>query len=308
MEWLNYHHLYYFWTVVREGGVGRASKALRLAQPTISGQVRALEGSLGTKLLDKRGRHVVPTEAGQMVYRYADEIFGIGRELQQAMRGLVPHRTTKLVIGVTEGVPKIITRRILEPVLNAAPPPPLTIHEGRHLELLAELARYALDAIISQAPLPAGTRVRAFAHLLGSSGLSWFASASAAPALRRHFPRSLENAPVVLPDDSTPTRVLIDEWFRRHEITPHVAAEIGDSALLKVLAAHGLGAFTAPTVIADEVCKQYQVKVIGHAEAVVERYYLISAERRIRNPLLAAIADDARAQLFDHNAAPRRKP
>jgi LysR family transcriptional regulator, transcriptional activator of nhaA len=295
MEWLNYHHLYYFWTVVREGGVGRASKALRLAQPTISGQVRALEVALGTKLLGKRGRNVVPTETGQMVYRYADEIFGIGRELQQAVRGLVPERVGRLVLGITEGVDKMITRRILEPVLEAKPMPPLVLHEGAHIELLAELTRYGLDAIVSHAPVPTGGRVRAFAHLLGSSGMSWFAAAKDAPALRRRFPRSLADAPVILPDDSTPTRMLIDEWFRRIGITPRISAEIGDSALLKVLASPGLGAFVSPTAVADEICEQYHVKVIGQADTVVERYYLISAERRIRNPLIAAIADDARA-------------
>ncbi len=296
MEWLNYHHLYYFWTVVREGGVGRASKALRLAQPTISGQVRSLEVALGTKLLGKRGRNVVPTEAGQMVYRYADEIFGIGRELQQAVRGLVPERAGRLVLGITESVSKMITWRILEPVLEAKPMPPLVLHEGRHAELLAELARYGLDAIVSHAPIPSGARIRAFAHLLGSSGMSWFANEAMAPALRRRFPRSLADAPVVLPDDTTPTRLLLDEWFRRLGITPRIAAEIGDSALLMVLASRGLGAFAAPTAAADEICEQYHVKVIGEAdESVIERYYLISAERRIRNPLLAAIADDARA-------------
>jgi LysR family transcriptional activator of nhaA len=136
--------------------------------------------------------------------------------------------------------------------------------------------------------------VRAFAHLLGSSGMSWFAAADKAPALRRRFPRSLAEAPVVLPDDSTPTRMLIDEWFRSLGITPRIAAEIGDSALLNVLASPGLGAFVAPSVVADEICAQYQVKVIGQADTVIERYYLISGERRIRNPLLAAIADDAR--------------
>lgn len=301
MEWLNYHHLYYFWTVVREGGVGRASKALRLAQPTISGQVRSLEVALGTKLLGKRGRNVVPTEAGQMVYRYADEIFGIGRELQQAVRGLVPERTGRLVLGITEAVSKFITRKVLEPVLEAKPMPPLILHEGRHVELLAELARYGLDAIVSHAPIPSGARVRAFAHPLGSSGMSWFAAADMAPALRRRFPRSLADAPVVLPDDSTPTRMLIDEWFRRLGITPRIAAEIGDSALLKVLASRGLGAFVSPTAVADEICRQYHVKVIGQADSVVERYYLITAERRIRNTLLASIADDARA-LFQQRA------
>ena len=299
MEWLNYHHLYYFWTVVREGGVGRASKALRLAQPTISGQVRALEGALGTKLLDKRGRHVVPTETGQMVYRYADEIFGIGRELQQAVRGLVPDKSTRLVLGITEGVPKMITHRLLGPILNARPTPSLVLQEGRHVELLAELARYGLDAIISHTPVPSGARVRAFSHPLGYSELAWFSAADTAPALRRRFPASLAEAPVVLPDDATPTRMLLDEWFRKLEITPRIAAEIGDSALLKVLAAGGLGAFAAPSAVSAEICQQHHVKEIGRADGVVERYYLISAERRIRNPALAAIADNAQRQLSD---------
>jgi LysR family transcriptional regulator, transcriptional activator of nhaA len=298
VEWLNYHHLLYFWTVVREGGVARASRALRLAQPTISGQVRALENALGVPLLERRGRQLVPTDTGQMVFRYADEIFGLGRELQQAVRGLVPDRAARLVIGINETVPKIVTRRVLEPILSTAEPIHLVVQEGRHDELLAELARYRIDVILSDGPVGPGARVRAFAHALGESGMTIFGTPAMARKLRRRFPDSLDGAPFLVPDETAPARRALEEWFRRLGVAPRIRAEIGDSALIAVFGSRGLGLFAAPTVVEAEVRRQYGAAVVGRTDAIVDRYYLISGERRLRSPAVVALSERARERLF----------
>jgi LysR family transcriptional activator of nhaA len=298
VEWLNYHHLLYFWTVVREGGVGRASQVLRLASPTISGQVRALEAALGVQLLERRGRQVVATDHGQMVFRYADEIFGLGRELQQAVRGLVPDRAARLVIGVAEGVAKTVSRRVLEPVLALKDPVHLVVHEDRHDNLLAELARYRIDVILSDGPVGPNARVRAFSHLLGESSMSVFATPPVARKLRRRFPQSLQGAPFLLPHEAAPTRRALEDWFHRQHIVPQIVAEIGDSALICVFGGRGLGLFAAPTVVEDEVRKQYGVAVVGRTDEVVERYYLISGERRLRNPAVVTLSHEAREHIF----------
>ena len=108
MDWLNYHHLLYFWTVAREGRIARAGEKLRLAQPTISGQIRALEESFGQKLFAREGRGLVLTEFGRMVFRYADEIFAIGKELTEAVKGRPAGRPVRFAVGISQVVPKLV--------------------------------------------------------------------------------------------------------------------------------------------------------------------------------------------------------
>ena len=297
MDWLNYHHLLYFWTVVREGGVARASKSLRLAQPTISGQVRALEAAIGHPLLERRGRTVVPTDYGRLVYRYADEIFGLGRELMQTCRGTALDGVTRLVIGTTESMPKMVAGRVLEPILEH-PRVHLVVHEGRHDDLVADLARHRLDLVLSDAPIGRADRGRAFSHALGDSGTSILAAPGRARELRRGFPRSLIGAPMILPDDRVPFRRELLAWFEKNAISPRVVAEVGDSALLKVLAARGVAAFATPTAVESEVIAQYGVALVGRLDEVREQYYLISSERRLKNPVITELVGLARSRLF----------
>lgn len=304
VEWLNYHHLLYFWTVVREGGVARASRVLRLAQPTVSGQVRALEASLGSPLLQKRGRTVVPTDFGRMVYRYADEIFGLGRELLQTVRGTVPDRSARLVVGISEALPKMVVGRVLEPIFGKTTQPVhLVVHEGRHDDLVADLSRFRLDFVLSDSPLGTTTRVQAFSHKLGDSGTSILAAPALARQLRRGFPRSLAGAPMLLPDDRVPFRRDLLAWFDKHAIEPHVVAEVGDSALLKVFGARGFGVFATPTVVEAEVIKQYDVALVGRLDDVRDSYYLISGERRLKHPVIVRLAQLARSRLFTATAS-----
>lgn len=289
MEWLNYHHLLYFWTVVREGGMSRAAERLRLAQPTVSAQVRMLEQTLGEKLLERKGRRVVPTEVGRVVYGYADEIFAIGRELVGTLKGRPSGRVPQLTVGVANAVPKLIVHRLLRPAIDAAAPVRLVCREGNPEQLVAALATHALDVIISDAPAPPHVRVRVFNHLLGESGLSFFARGRLAPRLRRRFPRSAVEVPWLMPTSNTSLRRGLDQWFEARNLHPHVLAEFEDSALMDAFAGEGDAAFPAPTAIEKQVCRHYRVQVIGRTDAVRERYYAVSAERRIKHPAVAAI-------------------
>jgi LysR family transcriptional activator of nhaA len=298
MEWLNYHHLLYFWMVAREGGVGRAAGKLRLAHPTVSGQVRALEEALGEKLLARSGRQVVLTEMGRTVFRYADEIFSLGRELQDAVKGRPTGRPLRLEVGVAEAVPKLVVRKLLEPAHHLACPVHMVCREDKPDRLVAELSTHSLDVIISDQPLPPGARVRAFSHLLGDCGVSFLASPRLASAHRRGFPRSLDGAPMLLPVDGAALRRALDGWFDGHGIRPRVVAEFEDSALLKTFGQDGMGIFAVPVVIELAVRRQYGVGLVGRADGVRERFYAISAERRLRHPAVVAISQAAREELF----------
>jgi LysR family transcriptional activator of nhaA len=298
MEWLNYHHLLYFWTVAREGGISKAAGKLRLSQPTISAQIRLLEDSLGQKLFQRQGRSLVMTDVGRVVYRYADEIFGIGRELLETLRGRPAGRPLQLAIGVANAVPKLIAYRLLRPAVESPEPVYIVCREDNAEQLTTQLATHALDVVIADTPAPPHVRVRVFNHLLGESDTAFFAPPALAARLRRRFPRSLNDAPLLLPTVNAALRRTLDEWFEKEQLRPRVVGEFEDSALMKVVG-QGTGvAFPAPAAIADDVCRLYGVREIGRTSAVRERYYAISAERRLKHPGVLAITSAARADVF----------
>ena len=295
---LNYHHLLYFWTVLKEGGVSAASKKLRVAQPTVSGQLRALEQSLGGKLLERHGRRLVPTELGALVSRYAGEIFSIGSELSDALQGRPTARPQRLSVGVADNMPKLVAWRILEPALRGPRAVHLVCSEDKPERLLADLALHQHDLVLADAPANSLSPVRAYSHLLGESSVTIFAAAREAARLRARFPRSLDGARLHVPTESTALRRSLSHWFDAQGIRPAIAAEFQDSALLVEFGRTGDGAFPAPSMLEDELRKRYGVEPAGRLVDVHERFYAISVERRLRHPAVVAITEAARAELF----------
>jgi LysR family transcriptional regulator, transcriptional activator of nhaA len=294
MEWLNYHHLLYFWTVVREGGVSKAATKLRLSQPTISAQVRMLEEGLGERLLQRHGRTVALTDVGRMVYRYADEIFGVGRELLESLRGRPAGRPAQLNVGVANAVQKLIVYRLLRPATRGPDPIQIVCREDNAEQLVAQLATHAFDVVIADAPAPPHVRVKVFNHLLGESPMAFFAPPRLAARVKARFPESLASAPVLLPTMNTALRRSLDEWFERKNIRPNVVGEFEDSALMSVFGQSASAVFPAPAVIGREVSRLYGVRLVGRVDAVRERYYAISVERRLKHPGVLAITSAAR--------------
>jgi len=276
----------------------RASAVLRLAQPTLSAQIRTLEDRLGEPLFERRGRGLVPTEAGRLAYRYAEEIFGLGSELLDVLRGRSAGRPGRLRVGVADAVPKLVAHRLLAPALVPAGSYRVVCHEDHAERLLARLALHELDVVLSDAPIGAQVKVRGFSHLLGESGITIFGAPRLAAAHRRAFPRALDGAPMLLPTDNTALRRALDPWFEARGIRPRVVAEFEDSALLKVFGQRGAGLFAGPSAIEPEIVAQYGVRVLGRLAGVTERFYAISAERRLTHPGVRAITERARSELF----------
>ena len=295
---LNYHHLLYFWTVAREGSIARATQKLHLTQPTISTQIRTLEESLGEKLFTRGGRRLVLTEMGQVVFRYAEEIFTLGRELQDVLEGRPTGRPTRLTVGIADQLPKLLAHRLIAPAFSLPEPLHLVCREGRPDRLFAELATHSLDLVLSDAPLTADVKVRAFNHLLGESNVAVYGAAPLAEKYRRGFPKSLDGAPFLLPTEGSALRRSLEEWFERERIRPVVVGEFSDSALLKVFGMEGLGLFAAPTAIGGDIRRQYEVKTLGALGGVRESFYAITIERRLRHPAVVAISEAARNRLF----------
>jgi len=298
VEPFNYHHLHQFWTVVREGGVTRASEKLNVSQPTVSTQIRELEQALGEKLFARAGRGVSLTDIGRRVYRYADEIFGLGHELVESVKGQPTGSPPRLAVGIAMVVPKLVAYQMIEPALHLAQPVRLHCILNTPDRLLAELALFALDVVLADAPASPGVKVQAYSHLLGECGVSIYGQARLAANYRRRFPASLDGAPFLLPRKDSALRLSLNLWFEKKGIRPRIVGTFEDTALLEAFGQAGVGLFAMPSAIEPEVLRQYRVRLVGHLDAVRERYYAITVERKLKHPAVVAIAERAR-QIFD---------
>lgn len=298
MRHLNYNHLLYFWTVVREGGVAAAAASLHLTPQTLSSQIKLLEAQVQGALLEKRGRRLVPTELGLITYAYAEDIFTKGLELTSVLRGARPQGRRSVTIGVADSVPKLVTWRILEPLLQKGADFHLICHESPLQPLLADLAAHKLDLVLATSAIPSNSAIKAFSHLLGESELGFFAAGTLAKTLRHDFPQSLHGAPMILPTDRSATRRVLNEWLLEKGIAPYIAAELDDTALTKTFAQNGVGVFAAPLAIEREITQQFILERVGVVTEIKAKFYALSTERRIKHPAVAMITERARNDLF----------
>lgn len=298
MEWLNYHHLLYFWVVAREGSIAAATKKLNLTQPTISAQLRQLEQSLGETLFERAGRGLKLTAAGRITLRYADEIFALGRELRDTLRDRPTGRAVRVTIGIADVVPKLVAHRVLQPAFSGSEELSMICRESSSENLLRMLAQHEVDLVITDAPAT-GTPLRAYNHLLGESGTTFFATPSILGSLKKRFPASLDGAPLLLPAEATQLRRAVELWLDSTGVTPRRVGEFDDLALMSAFGRGGAGIFPAPTVIERDVEMQNNVRIVGRAPELKQRFYAVTAERKIRNPSVSAITNAARRGLFE---------
>ncbi len=303
MRHLNYSHLLYFWSVARQGSIAKASETLHLTPQTISGQLRLLDEAVGERLFVRAGRRLVLSDMGQMVFQYAEEIFALGAELAHVVRGKSPGLPLTFNVGVVDSIPKLVTYRVIQPILKFEEPLRLHCHEGKLETLLSELAVHRLDLVLSDKPVPAGLNVRAYHHLLGASSVTVFGTAQLAKRYRKNFPHSLSGAPMLFPVQQHAIRNQFDTWLDAENIVPVSTGEFDDSALMKVFGQAGAGLFVGPTAIESEICSTYHVVVVGRVPAVQDRFYAITPHRKLKHPAIVAIMDRARESIFSETLA-----
>jgi LysR family transcriptional activator of nhaA len=295
---MNYKHLYYFWTVAKTGSIARASEQLHLTPQTISGQLSLFEDVIGEILFDRSGRRFTLTDAGRTVMGYAEEIFSLGKELEEVLRSNPAGRPLQFRVGVSDAVPKALAYKLIEPALRETENPRIVCREGKVAGLMAELAIHQLDIVIADSPMPPRLDVKAFNHLLGECGLTFFATPELAKMYAGEFPQRLDGAPLLLPGDDVAVRSQLIRWLEHKRIRPRIAGEFDDSALMAAFGQAGAGIFSAPSAIADQIREQYGVVVIGTTDEVTESFYAISVERRLSHPAVVAISEAARQELF----------
>jgi len=294
VDWLNYHHLLYFWVVAHEGSVSRAGEVLHVTPATVSIQIRELERSLGVQLFRKSGRGLALTDMGEEVYRYANDIFALGRELVDMVKGRPIGRPLLFRVGVKDALSKLVVFKLLEPHFQMTEKTRLVISEGEIAKLVANLSVHKLDVVLSDTQLDPSFKVRAWSHLLGESPVMIMGAKKLIEQYRAGFPGSLNRAPFLLPTEQSVLRRSLDVWFEDNELVPDIRGEFEDSAMLKIAARAGAGLFAAPAVIKNEIQEMYGVEPLGILPDVQERYYALSVERKLKHPAVVAISESAR--------------
>jgi LysR family transcriptional activator of nhaA len=295
---VNFKHLHYFWVVAHQGSIAKASQMLNITPQTISGQLSLLEERFGNPLFEKEGRGLKLSDTGKLVLSYADDIFELGNELSNVLRGESINGPTKLIVSSASGLPKTIVYKIIEPALRLPNPLNLVSLEGPIKSILADLAIHKVDLVLSDTPATTTLNSNVYNHFLGEAGLTFFAADALLEKHGKNFPASLDDAPLLLPTPQYEVRQLVDRWLSQKNITPRICGEFDDSALMKSFGKAGLGIFFMPSTIEEEVCRDFDVTIIGRTDEVKQKFYAISAERRVKNPAITAIFDSARQALF----------
>ncbi len=296
---MNFKHLHYFWVTAKAGGIMRAGEQLHTTPQTLSGQIKLLEEWLGRKLFRKSGRQLELTDDGRVALGFADQIFGLGHDMEVALRDARGgQRVVDFSVGIADSVAKSVAYRLLEPALSVATPVRLICTEGKFNDLLAQLAVQKLDLVIADEPMSRRISVKAFNHPLGSTAMSFFCTPALKRQLKGDFPQCLNDAPMLIKGASASIRQQLEGWLTRHQIHPHIVGEFDDGALMTAFGREGRGVFLSPSVLEAETIAQFGVEVIGRSTELVEEFFAVSVERRITHPCVVAITDAARGRLF----------
>ncbi len=285
---MNFRHLYYFWVAAKEGGVTRAAERLGLAVQTISSQIALLEQSIGKSLFSQQGRRLVLTESGRLALAYADQIFLLGEQMQEAL-GEADSSKTRLTVGISDSLPKLTAFRLLEATMHLPRPVRLVCYEDQFEALLGDLALHKLDVVLTDRAVRSGTTLRVFSHQLFESETMVVGAPAMAEIYKAGFPGTLNGAPFLLPTRNNALRGRIDEWFEQHGVRPDIVGEFEDNALLNTFGRRGLGLFFAPAALAADIAEQFGAVLIGPVPQVREQFYAISNERKIKHPAVEAI-------------------
>ncbi len=292
MAKLNYHHLQYFHAIATHGSIAKASNVMHITPQTLSAQLSLLEDQLGYSLFERKGKRLVLNDMGHITLSYAQEIFSLGDELLHSLKNHSTDFAFRFSIGVTDVIAKVFSFNFLKAIYTMDDSIKLVCKETSLDILLGELATNKLDAVLSDTPLPIGSPLKAYSHIVGKCGLSFFAHKDLAEKLQDNFPHSLDNRPFFTAGEGSNQHLSVNSWFDQLGISPIIIGEFDDSALAKYFGQAGYGVFCAPSIIDTHVIEQFGVELIGRTTDITEHFYLISPERKVKHPavhhLLAA--------------------
>ena len=296
MSHLNYNHLYYFWMVCKQGSVSKAADALFLTPQTVTGQIKALEERINGKLTKRNGRNIEPTELGQLIYKYADRMFGLSYEMLDIVNY---SQRSNLLFDV--GVADALSKHLVSKVLMTIVPDDNSIHlrcfESTHELLLEQLSQHKLDMILSDCPVDSTQSPGLYSKKLGECSLSFF---SVERVEDIDFPAILEERKLLVPGSRTSMGRKVSQWFDEQGIQPNILGEFDDVALMNAFArSHKDAIFLAPHIYLSQVGGEFQLQLVGEVKALKEEYYVIFAERMIQHPAVKKVCEADFSHLFD---------
>lgn len=287
--WINYHHLFYFKTIAEEGTVSKAADKLRVGQPTLSAQLKQFEDTLGVQLFERSHKKLTLTEQGKVALDYAKNIFRMGSEMYEVLHDRLKPLKPSLHLGALDSVPKQIVLQLVKHAFRISPCQ-ITLSEGKSDELLRELTGHRMDMMITNF-LPTGTDGKGLYPKSITKKNVAFYGAPKFKALRKGFPKSISGVPMILPTYDSKLRQDLDHWAKLHQIELNIVIESQDISVKKLMAINEMGLIpTATHTVTGQVLRGELVE-IGQLQGVHEELYLVTAQRKIENPIAAKLKD-----------------
>ena len=287
--WLNYHHLFYFKVIAEEGTVSKAAEKLRIGQPTLSAQLKQFEDALGVQLFERQHKKLVLNEYGKVALDYAKNIFRLGSEMYEVLHDRFKPLKPSLHLGALDSVPKHIVTQLTKQALKISPCQ-ITLSEGRFDELHRELTAHRMDLIVTNF-IPSGINAKGlYPKLIGKKNVAFYA-APKFKHLKKDFPKSVSGAPLILPTYDSKLRQDLDHWAKLNQIDMNIVVETQDISVQKLLASKEIGLIPAVSNSLKELLISGELIEIGQLKGVHEELFLVSAQRKIENPIVAKLKD-----------------
>ncbi len=284
--WINYHHLYCFYVIATEGSLSAASKKMGIGQSALSIQIKQFEESIGTKLFERSHKKLALAENGRLVLSYAKEIFRLGGEMVESLQDRPsPHRT-HLQIGALDTIPKHLTLQLALKAIQGTSCS-LSIIEGKVNDLLLQLSEHKIDLLLTNS-LPASLPGQIYSKRIARLQLLVVGVKSFLP-LKKNFPASLNGQPFIVPTGDSSVRQELESFCKLHHVYPDFLAEAQDVMVQKLLALNQVGMTVVPEFAIREYLDDKRLYAIGRLANAYEDLYLVSASRRIENPVASKL-------------------
>lgn len=287
--WINYHHLFYFKTIAEEGTVSKAAEKLRVGQPTLSAQLKQFEDTLGVQLFERHHKKLVLTEQGKVALDYSKNIFRMGSEMYEVLHDRLKPLKPSLHLGALDSVPKQIVLQLVKHAFRISPCQ-ITLSEGKSDELLRELTAHRMDLMVTNF-LPTGVDAKGLYPKSITKKNVAFYGAPKYKSLRKGFPKSISGEPMILPTYDSKLRQDLDHWAKLHKIELNVITESQDISVKKLMATEEMGLIpTATHTVTGQVLRGELIE-IGQLQGVYEELFLVTAQRKIANPIASKLME-----------------
>ena len=287
-KWLNYHHLYYFWLLSKEGSFTKVADKLSIAQSAVSGQINQLEEALGLSLIDRTNkRKPLFTEEGKKVLDYAESIFETGEELLQWASTGSTQKELIIKIGALSGLSRNFQYEFIKPTLSI-PHLKIELTTGDQSKLTKLLSEHNLDLILSSHNVVSDGRTTFFSHVLYTSPLVFVISKKGLKG-NSNLNEQLSKKRIYLPGKNFEARPELDAYLDHKKIKIDVAGEIDDIALLRLLAIQSNEIVAIPEMGVINELNAKELVILKAENKIFQKFYAITRSKKTPNRIISKL-------------------